>query len=358
MFKRCIRYTQTITSEQYAMYAAKAKAGQTAKNVAFMDAYYPPEVTAITTGGYSGLPGELIRIEATDNIRVTGVRVEIRTGAGKLVESGEAADDGSGENWTYRTTAVNPALPGSTITATARDHPGNLASKTAVTGGETAHAPLCRESLSSPRILATLQVAPVKRNIRRADVGNLKNMPVLHNRVSNEELKKRLMEEDFARTTISFYCYFPVQNPQEFRDHLYKQLDTLQVLGRIYVAKEGINAQVSVPSHNMDAFRDTLYSIEPLNGLRLNIAVDDDGKSFWVLAIKVRDKIVADGITDPGFSAAPPNPFPGPHEDIPGTDLPGTDNPDLPDPGGPGTTDSPVPGNDLPPSRPTDPDFV
>ncbi|HEX7692686.1 MAG TPA: rhodanese-related sulfurtransferase [Sediminibacterium sp.] len=127
-------------------------------------------------------------------------------------------------------------------------------------------------------------------------------MPVLHNRVSNEELKKRLMEEDFARTTISFYCYFPVQNPQEFRDHLYKQLDTLQVLGRIYVAKEGINAQVSVPSHNMDAFRDTLYSIEPLNGLRLNIAVDDDGKSFWVLAIKVRDKIVADGITDPGFS--------------------------------------------------------
>jgi hypothetical protein len=63
-------------------------------------------------------------------------------------------------------------------------------------------------------------------------------------------------------------------------------------------------------------------------------------------------------ITDPGFSAAPPNPFPGPHEDIPGTDLPGTDNPDLPDPGGPGTTDSPVPGNDLPPSRPTDPDFV
>ncbi|MBK1836963.1 hypothetical protein JHL17_06015 [Azospirillum sp. YIM B02556] len=63
-------------------------------------------------------------------------------------------------------------------------------------------------------------------------------------------------------------------------------------------------------------------------------------------------------ITDPGFSATPPNPFPGPHEDIPGVGLPGTDNPDLPDPGGPGTTDSPVPGNDLPPSRPTDPDFA
>ena len=30
-----------------------------------------------------------------------------------------------------------------------------------------------------------------------------------------------------------------------------------------------------------------------LNGLRLNIALDDDGKSFWVLRLKVRERIVA-----------------------------------------------------------------
>lgn len=128
------------------------------------------------------------------------------------------------------------------------------------------------------------------------------NMPVLHNRVSNEELKQLLMEENFHRTTISFYQYFPIKNPQAFRDYLYKQLHVLQVFGRIYIAKEGINAQISVPDQNMDVFRNFLYSIEPLNGLRLNIAVDDDGKSFWVLKIKVRDKIVADGIEDPAFS--------------------------------------------------------
>lgn len=127
-------------------------------------------------------------------------------------------------------------------------------------------------------------------------------MPVLHNRVSNEELKQRLMEESFHRITISFYQYFPVQNPQGFRDELYKQLNALQVFGRIYVAKEGINAQISVPEHLFESFRDYLYSIEHLNGIRLNIAVDDDGKSFWVLKIKVRDKIVADGIDDPMFS--------------------------------------------------------
>jgi len=73
------------------------------------------------------------------------------------------------------------------------------------------------------------------------------------------------------------------------------------VFGRIYVAKEGINAQVSVPQSNFEALKNFLYSIEPLNGIRLNIAVDDDGKSFWVLRIKVRDKIVADGIDDPLF---------------------------------------------------------
>lgn len=136
-------------------------------------------------------------------------------------------------------------------------------------------------------------------------------MPVLHNRVSNEELKKHLMEESFSRTTISFYQYFPVQNPQEFRDFLYKNLDDIKVFGRIYIAKEGINAQISVPVHHFEAFKLFLSSIEPLRALRLNKAVENDtrlndpvgqGKSFWVLKIKVRDKIVADGITDPGFS--------------------------------------------------------
>lgn len=130
----------------------------------------------------------------------------------------------------------------------------------------------------------------------------MKIMALLHNRVSNEELKQRLMEEPFPRTTISFYQYFPIQNPQEFRDFLYKNLNAIQVFGRIYVANEGINAQISVPTANFEAFKTFLYSIPYLEGLRLNIAVDDDGKSFWVLKIKVREKIVADGINDPDFS--------------------------------------------------------
>ena len=127
-------------------------------------------------------------------------------------------------------------------------------------------------------------------------------MSVLHNRVSNLELKQKLNEETFPRTTISFYQYFPIQDPQIFRDDMYKSLNAMKVFGRIYIATEGINAQISLPSHNMETFKDYLYSLKPLNGIRLNIAVNDDGKSFWVLRIKVREKIVADGIDDPTFS--------------------------------------------------------
>jgi UPF0176 protein len=129
-------------------------------------------------------------------------------------------------------------------------------------------------------------------------------MAILHNRVSQAELKQRLYEETEERKTISFYQYFPISEPKAFRDELYRKLNELKVFGRIYVAHEGINAQVSVPASNFESFKQVLYQYEPLNNLRLNIAVDDDGKSFWVLKIKVRDKIVADGIKDPSFDMA------------------------------------------------------
>lgn len=127
-------------------------------------------------------------------------------------------------------------------------------------------------------------------------------MPVLHNRVSNEELKKRMLAETEPRTTVSFYQYFHISNPLSFRNELYVAFEQLKVFGRVYIAEEGINAQISVPASNFEAFKTALYSFAPeLNGIRLNIAVDDDGKSFWVLRMKVRNKIVADGIDDPTF---------------------------------------------------------
>jgi UPF0176 protein len=126
-------------------------------------------------------------------------------------------------------------------------------------------------------------------------------MAFLHNRISQKELKERLYQETEPRITLSFYQYFFIGDPQQFRDDLYRDLEQLNVFGRIYVAHEGINAQISVPQSKFESLKTYLYSIPPLNGVRLNIAVDDNGKSFWVLKVKVRDKIVADGIADPSF---------------------------------------------------------
>lgn len=124
----------------------------------------------------------------------------------------------------------------------------------------------------------------------------------LHNRISAAELKVKLAAETFRRVTVSFYQYAKIEDPQAFRDDLYLKLDELRVFGRIYVASEGINSQISIPEHHFEEFRNRLYGYPFLNGIRLNVAVDDDGKSFWVLKIKVREKIVADGIEDPTFS--------------------------------------------------------
>ncbi|MCB0777551.1 MAG: rhodanese-related sulfurtransferase [Chitinophagaceae bacterium] len=126
-------------------------------------------------------------------------------------------------------------------------------------------------------------------------------MAALHNRISRKELKQRILDDNTPRTTISFYNYFFIEDPDAFRNELYRQLNAIAVLGRIYIATEGINAQINVPSANFEELRDYLYSIPVLNNLRLNIAVEDNDKSFYVLDIKVRKKIVADGINDPDF---------------------------------------------------------
>lgn len=126
-------------------------------------------------------------------------------------------------------------------------------------------------------------------------------MAHLVNRIAHEELRKKLMEETEPRTTISFYKYFTIDNLEIFRDELYLKLNDLKVFGRIYLATEGINAQLSVPTYNFELLKEYLYSFSAFNQLRLNVAVDDDGKSFFVLKVKIREKIVADGLTDLSF---------------------------------------------------------
>lgn len=123
----------------------------------------------------------------------------------------------------------------------------------------------------------------------------------LFNKVDSRVLKQQVLESKDPRTTVSFYRYFNEPSPDELRDELFIAFSELSVLGRVYVAQEGINAQISILTDKVEDFKTYLNSHRHLQNLRLNVAVEDDGKSFFKLTIKVRKKIVADGLDDSTF---------------------------------------------------------
>ena len=123
----------------------------------------------------------------------------------------------------------------------------------------------------------------------------------LYNKLSAKERAALIDEAGKDRLTISFYQYFKIENPQLLRNKLFLEWNALDVLGRIYVSYEGINAQLSVPSENLYTLKEQLDSISFLKDIRLNIAIEQDNKSFLKLKVKVRDKIVADGLNDETF---------------------------------------------------------
>ena len=123
----------------------------------------------------------------------------------------------------------------------------------------------------------------------------------LYNTLSAEERAILIDEAGKQRLTLSFYAYAKISNPKQFRDELFIAWNALDALGRIYVAPEGINAQMSIPAENIDAFRETLEVYDFMKGIRLNVAIDQDDHSFLKLTIKVRHKIVADGLNDETF---------------------------------------------------------
>lgn len=123
----------------------------------------------------------------------------------------------------------------------------------------------------------------------------------LYNIIDSKVLKANLQNELFIRKTISFYRYFILDSPQQFRNQLYEDWSELNCFGRIYIAREGINAQMSVPEDNIEAFLTTLYKYPIFQQIPIKYAIEDNGKSFYKLTIKVRPKLVADGLNDDSF---------------------------------------------------------
>tara|TARA_B100000003_G_C10936034_1_gene373279 strand:+ start:1866 stop:2897 length:1032 start_codon:yes stop_codon:yes gene_type:complete len=117
-----------------------------------------------------------------------------------------------------------------------------------------------------------------------------------YNKLNAKEQSDLIDKSGKNRIVLSFYKYSVIGNPKIFRNYLYVKLSAIDVLGRIYTANEGINAQISIPLENLPFLRNELDKITFLKNIRLNYALESENKSFLKLTIKVKDKIVADGL--------------------------------------------------------------
>ena len=119
----------------------------------------------------------------------------------------------------------------------------------------------------------------------------------LFNKLSKQDCIQSLQNETFERVTLSFYKYVKLTDLEKLRDALYLKWNDLKVLGRIYLSVEGINAQLSLPKFNLEEFKTMLNNYNAFEDIKFKIALEDDGKSFYKLVIKIRDQIVADGLS-------------------------------------------------------------
>jgi UPF0176 protein len=127
-----------------------------------------------------------------------------------------------------------------------------------------------------------------------------------HNKLNKEQAAKKIAEEDFDRTILSFYKYVRIKKPEILRNILFEEWEALSVLGRVYVAEEGINAQVSVPDFNLEAFKAQIKGVSHFKGLDFKEAIEKNNYSFFKLTIKVKDQIVADGLKPSDYDVTNP----------------------------------------------------
>ena len=114
----------------------------------------------------------------------------------------------------------------------------------------------------------------------------------LYNKKNKQDLKKKVQLESFKRITCSFYKYTSLRNIEDLRDQFYISWNNLEILGRVYISKEGINAQISIPEHNIETFKKNLYLNDPFKDIDIKPAIEE-GTSFYKLTIKVKKEIVA-----------------------------------------------------------------
>lgn len=119
---------------------------------------------------------------------------------------------------------------------------------------------------------------------------------------SRAEKREAVKNDGLERITLSFYKYIHIDDPKALQEELFERWSALGCLGRIYVAHEGVNAQMNVPRKNWDQFDAFMKNKPAFANIPYKFAVEEGKEpSFYKLTIKVKKKIVADGLDDASF---------------------------------------------------------
>lgn len=114
---------QIKNGERKALYEKGTKFS--AYHSAVSDFLVPPVIASIEADAYTGQPGEIIRIRATDDFRVATVTVSLERTDGTVIEKGNAVPRGKRGLWRMPTTTRNEVVKGTVINVEATDHAGN-----------------------------------------------------------------------------------------------------------------------------------------------------------------------------------------------------------------------------------------
>ena len=128
-FRQATTYAKFAKNEE--VYINKAKGtGATAYNMAVADWFLVPQVLDIDISDWTGQAGEIIRVKAKDDTKVTSVHLIFRN-SDIIVEEGDAVQsETDGLLWTYTTQTVVPNVSPLFLAATAKDLPGNIGADT------------------------------------------------------------------------------------------------------------------------------------------------------------------------------------------------------------------------------------
>jgi hypothetical protein len=137
-FKKAVKYARyVIKNQELSDYYRRKSPDLDPYHAAISDYMSRPVIERVDTGGYQGLPGNVVTVSVWDKWGIEGVDMVIFNSLGEVIECGAAVPRQFSANteWDYTATVENIDYKSSRILVRAKDHPGNVVEAEVDIGG-------------------------------------------------------------------------------------------------------------------------------------------------------------------------------------------------------------------------------